>query len=189
MRIFDVYMKFLIIFFLVHVALFLPVKSSLADVNFEKLYGSDLSMGVGARATGLGGAFVSISDDASAVYWNPAGLTDIPPTQSFSSFISMESPFSFSTAALVVSPPLDFLKAVNFKIGISHIRRLRFRGDSGKSEWNGYASHLLDLSMVDVGDHFSGKINSSTYDNRLSFAFAPFKNKNLSLGLNYIFLT
>jgi hypothetical protein len=54
MRIFDVYMKFLIIFFLVHVALFLPIKSSLADVNFEKLYGSDLSMGVGARATGLG---------------------------------------------------------------------------------------------------------------------------------------
>ena len=29
---------------------------------------------VGVRATGMGGAFVAVADDASAVYWNPAGL-------------------------------------------------------------------------------------------------------------------
>jgi hypothetical protein len=29
---------------------------------------------VGTRAAGLGGAFVAVADDASAVYWNPAGL-------------------------------------------------------------------------------------------------------------------
>ena len=29
---------------------------------------------VGTRAEGMGGAFVGIADDASAVYWNPAGL-------------------------------------------------------------------------------------------------------------------
>ncbi len=28
----------------------------------------------GARATGMGGAFVAVADDASAVFWNPAGL-------------------------------------------------------------------------------------------------------------------
>jgi F plasmid transfer operon, TraF, protein len=28
----------------------------------------------GTRAAGMGGAFVSVADDASAVYWNPAGL-------------------------------------------------------------------------------------------------------------------
>lgn len=33
-----------------------------------------LKVGVGARATGLGGAFTAVADDASAVYWNAAGL-------------------------------------------------------------------------------------------------------------------
>lgn len=35
---------------------------------------SFLQMGVGARALGMGGAFVAISDDIHALYWNPAGL-------------------------------------------------------------------------------------------------------------------
>jgi outer membrane protein OmpA-like peptidoglycan-associated protein len=33
-----------------------------------------LRMGTGARALGMGGAFVGVADDATAAYWNPAGL-------------------------------------------------------------------------------------------------------------------
>lgn len=33
-----------------------------------------LSLGVDARALGMGGAYVALTDGASAVYWNPAGL-------------------------------------------------------------------------------------------------------------------
>ena len=40
-----------------------------------------LKIGVGARAAGLGDAFVAISDDASALYWNPAGLALLPGSQ------------------------------------------------------------------------------------------------------------
>ena len=30
--------------------------------------------GIGTRAEGMGGAFVAVADDATAVYWNPAGI-------------------------------------------------------------------------------------------------------------------
>ena len=32
---------------------------------------------VGVRALGMGGAFVAVADDATANYWNPAGLADV----------------------------------------------------------------------------------------------------------------
>jgi len=38
-----------------------------------------LKIGAGARAAGMANAFSGISDDATAIYWNPAGLAFIPP--------------------------------------------------------------------------------------------------------------
>lgn len=51
---------------------------------FEKVGtfdGQFLKIGIGARAAGMGNAFVAIADDASAVYWNPAGLARLDPDQ------------------------------------------------------------------------------------------------------------
>jgi long-subunit fatty acid transport protein len=40
-----------------------------------------LKIGVGGRAAALGESFVAISDDASALYWNPAGLAQFKSNQ------------------------------------------------------------------------------------------------------------
>lgn len=40
-----------------------------------KYAGEFLSLGVGARALGMGSAYTGLADDATASYWNPAGLS------------------------------------------------------------------------------------------------------------------
>jgi len=156
-----------------------------ADVDFDKLYASDLGMGIGARAMSLGGAFVAVANDPTAVYWNPAGLTAISGLQIF---LSAETIADFSAASLVYAPETPFPSQMDISFGISHVTRLRFQGDSGDDDWSGYPAHLLDLSMVNVGDDFTGDIDSKTTDTRLSLAFTPPWHKNISLGINYIFV-
>lgn len=43
--------------------------------------GEFLQLGVGARAVAMGGAFSAVADDATALYWNPAGLSRIPSSE------------------------------------------------------------------------------------------------------------
>lgn len=46
-----------------------------------KYAGEFLSLGVGAKALGMGGAFVGVANDASASYWNPSGLCQLDRKQ------------------------------------------------------------------------------------------------------------
>ncbi len=160
--------------------------SSDSDVDFERLHGSDLGIGIGARAIGLAGAFVSIADDASAIFWNPAGLTQLNDHQIF---LSADLPLDFSAAALIYKPASASLSQFDFTLGLGLVNRLSFKADSGNGTWAGYPSHLLDMAMIDVEDDFSGEIDSNTYDLRLSLAMVPPGFKRMSLGVNLIHIS
>jgi hypothetical protein len=62
---------------LVHIFLILFI-SSFTFAQLDLNLGPDWNFtGVGARAAGMGGAFIGVADDATAVSWNPAGLTQL----------------------------------------------------------------------------------------------------------------
>lgn len=65
--------------FLLSLAILLPARAHAAK-EFEKVatIGAQfLKIPIGARAVAMGTAFTSVSDDASCVFWNPAGLARI----------------------------------------------------------------------------------------------------------------
>jgi hypothetical protein len=154
-----------------------------AEVVFDELNGSDLGMGVGARAIGMGGAFVAIADDPSATFWNPAGLTQ-PKNNQF--LLSAGLPDDFNACSLVYKPSFWQLERLKAAIGVSLINRLGIRGDSGSGTWAGRASHILDLGTIEVEEGFSGSLDSETYDTRLSISFVHPTYRDLSIGVNLI---
>ncbi len=48
-----------------------------------KYAGEFMKIPVGARAVGMGGAFSAVADDATAPYWNPAGMVFLPYREAF----------------------------------------------------------------------------------------------------------
>jgi len=60
--------------------------NSRAEIRYS---GAFLELGIGARAMGMGGAFVSVADDGSSFYWNPAGTSLLIRPELFGMYSSL----------------------------------------------------------------------------------------------------
>ncbi len=79
-------------FSILAVAVFLlaPLTAAAQDAGTQSVF----SLGAGSRAMGLGNAFVSLADDASAVYWNPAALKNAGSTQFMAMYMPLYGDFT-----------------------------------------------------------------------------------------------
>ena len=61
-----------------------------------------LEIGPGARSLGMGSAYVSVANDASSLYWNPAGIVNVskPEVQSFYTPWLVETQYYYNTAVV-----------------------------------------------------------------------------------------
>lgn len=75
--------------------------------------GTFLNIPVGARGTALGSNFAAFADDPTALYWNPAGITQIPGIGMTASYTAMFAGISHSFAGLT------FPISDSYKAGIS----------------------------------------------------------------------
>ncbi len=69
--------------------LLIGLQSSAAFAADTKYAGSFLELGIGARAMAMGGAYVSVADDGSAFYWNPAGVSTLQRPELFGMYASL----------------------------------------------------------------------------------------------------
>jgi len=59
-----------------------------------------LKFNVGPRAIGMGGAFTAVSNDISAMYWNPGGTANIRMNEAFFNHTSLYADVGFDYAAI-----------------------------------------------------------------------------------------
>ena len=62
-----------------------------------------LKIPVGARAAGLGGAVIGLSDDATSIFWNPAGITHVKSGSGHFSHMQWFEFFNLNALAVVYS--------------------------------------------------------------------------------------
>ena len=90
----------------------LPGLSSQAQA--PKYSNEFLSIGTGARAKAMGNSFVAIADDATAGYWNPAGLlrvkSDLQLSLMHAEYFAGIAKYDFGAVAF----PIDTMSTIGF---------------------------------------------------------------------------
>ncbi len=158
-----------------------------------------LSHGVGARALGMGSVFVSIADDATATYWNPAGLTRIVQKHAFSAMYSDSfgtGEGSFLNKGLVNYNFVNYVQQIEnigsvgiswIRLGVDDIPRTTFRDTNG----NGILGDFQDKNgngLKDPGELYIDRPEVAEYfsntDNAVLISYARQVNQRLALGGN-----
>lgn len=114
-----------------------------------------LNIGVGARGLGMGGAYTALADDASGLYWNPAGLSNLQKRE-----------FAASHAEMFENTRLDFLAYAHptshgtFAAGLTYLSQGKIEGrDSLGRPTAGYdasdaavsAGYACKFELADLG--------------------------------------
>jgi len=76
-----------------------------------------LSIGIGPRANAMGGAFTSVANDASALYWNPAGTANLSNYEAMFTYTSLFKDLNINLNYAAIVIPAG--SAGNFGIGIT----------------------------------------------------------------------
>lgn len=137
----------------------------------SQAWGQDLTLS--PRASGIGGAFVAVANNPSAIYWNPAGLIQLKRPEIM---LTLDNPFSLNCVSLVHFLPL----VGTFALGLS---RTRIHG--GDKEVISFAFGRSYNPTLSLGGAIlllknRKKLNPNL---RVSFLSQPIRNK-LTIGLS-----
>ncbi len=138
-----------------------------------------LSIGIGPRAIAMGSAFTSVANDASAMYWNPAGIAQIKKYQAIFSYNKMFAGISLNYFGVVIPAGNIGVFGINvtaLNVGQMEITtELQPDGTGQKFSANSYAfgltyaRHVTEMFIVGVNAKYIQENISNS--NASGFAF------------------
>ena len=139
----------------------------------------------GAKAMGLGGAFTAVANDASAIYWNSAGMTQLSGTN----FLLGSALIAPSSSFRGVSPAVDIsrMKSQAFfpsHLFITHSFNESFSAGLGLTTPFGLGTHWKDGW---VGRYLALETELKTFWVPITFAYSPVENFSIGAGFIYSF--
>ncbi|MBN2009629.1 PorV/PorQ family protein [candidate division KSB1 bacterium] len=106
-----------------------------------------LKIGVGARALAMGEAFVTQANDATALYWNPAGLGVIAHNQFIFTHYDYIADLDFDYAGIALQLPLIGTVGLQFSyLGAPDIERTTLESQDGNGEMVSAAFYTAGIS-------------------------------------------
>ena len=158
-----------------------------AQINSTRQAGTSsaafLKIGVGARAMSMGGAFVAVADDATAGYWNSAGLAQLSSTEVLFMHSSLYQDINLEH--FCVGFPVS--NSIVLGIGATYLDYGSFEGyDLNNQPSGSYSANAMVLSSsagIGLTDRLSvgitGKVLSEKLDRAVATGYA------LDLGALY----
>ena len=138
--------------------------------------GDFLVIGTGVRAAGMGGAFAAVADDGSAIYWNPAGLSQIKNME-----IGLMRAFLYQGLAFYDNFSYSQPLPNNVTIGVNWTRLTIDDIPIFSEEWLiynvDYRSSFKEFNLPGVPDGFM-----KSTDDVVQFAFSKHVHYDLNLG-------
>jgi len=144
-----------------------------------------LDIGISARAMGMGEAYSAIANDVSAVYYNPAGLTQLFSREAMFTHINYPAGINFEFAA--VAFPIEALSGVigfgfyNLNSGDIPLTTNGYVGNTETGEFDGEYFRAVDYALAfsyarSLTEHFSlggtFKMIGEYYDNESARGWA-----------------
>ena len=108
-------------FQLILLTLFMLSCAAVVQADSAGRAGAFLKMGVGARALGMGSAFVGLADDSTAAFWNPAGLAQLQKHEAsfMHANLTLDRTYNFFNYAHVLKTKKGDKNGV---VALSHVR-------------------------------------------------------------------
>jgi len=157
-----------------------------------------LKIGIGARATAMGSAFTAVSDDASAVYWNPAGIALLKERSLSFNHISWYADVEVNHAAYIFTfpflPGAFAIHARSVSMGRMPVRTV-FRPDGDGTTFDAgdlsiglsYGRSLTDKFSTGLSAHYLQSTLASWTATGMAFDFGTLYDtgyRSLAIGMS-----